>query len=335
MSSLDGGQNVAHNGTYYAFAPQVPRESPNTIFLTTVYTASGLQDGPHTVTLTNADAGRFLDLDYMIVNSTIHPGSNPDSGTNTTEGDSTGAQREHGSSTGRIIGGVVAAVVVVFLLVLFAWLWRRRVKKRKQSEYELRPLVDESGDNISPYRDGTPPVAGSIGYPSAQHHSATATTWRTDAAQPSATAATETMDGHGHDAMPAPYAETVPPAPPASDRPAGQNAPSSRGNHLGRDRHDRSQTSAASEAGTVGHPLRLQPEPPAQGQPHRSATDVTSTARRPLTLVATVEQPTDQTSPERIAPGKAVDPRSHRTTQASFQLPPPNYHQATDRIPGQ
>jgi len=157
-----------------------------------VYTASGLTDGPHTVTLTNADAVRYLDLDYMIVNSTIQPGTNSGSGTNVTAGDSAGTQKEQGSNTGAIIGGAVAGAVGAMLLVLLAWLLFRRKRSRSQSAYMDKPPLDLTGDEIRPFRNSTtPPSEGPIAL--TPHPSAVTTTGSTYGRQPAGTAATESM----------------------------------------------------------------------------------------------------------------------------------------------
>jgi hypothetical protein len=318
MSVLDGGRNIAYNGTYYTFAPQVPREFLVTTLLMTVYTASGLKDGSHTVTLTNADAGRFLDLDYMIVNSTIQPGSNPGPGTNVTAGDSAGGRREKGSSMGAIIGGAAGGAVGALLLVLLAWLlWRRRKRNSSVSEYMDKPPLDLTGDEIRPFRNSTtPPADGPI--PLSQHPSATTTTGSMYQRQPPATAATASMYGHVQDAISTPYLTMVPPPPSSSHTSYPPSSESPRSPHVdpyavGRHRQDRSTTFTTSEVGTFGPPPPPHPDPSPITQSYKSlAATIPFTARRPSTLASS-----DAQSP------------AHTPSR------PPDYHQATEPLPGQ
>jgi len=344
MKSLDSGRNIAYNGTYYTFASQVPREFQTSTLLMTVYTASGLKDGPHTVTLTNADAGRFLDLDHMIVNSTIQPGSNPGSGTNVIAGDSAGGRREEGSSIGAIIGGAVGGAVGALLLVLLAWLlWRRRKRNRSGSEYMDKPPLDLTGDEIRPFRNSTTPPADRP-IPSSQHPSATTTTGSMYGRQPSGTAAPDSMYGHVQDAISTPYLAMVPPPPSSSHTsypPSSEGPRSPRVNPyaVGSHRQDRSTTFTASEAGTFGPPPSNHPDPSPITQSYKSlAAAIPFTARRPSTLASSDGHSMANTPSRMFIPGREMDagPLSP-TTQESHELEmlPPDYHQATEPLPGQ
>ena len=296
------------------------------------------------MTLTNADAGRFLDLDYLIVNSTIQPGSNTGPGTNITAGDLAGGRREEGSNTGAIIGGAVAGAVGALLLVLLAWLlWRRRKRSRSESAYMDKPPLDLTGDEIRPFRNSTtPPADGPI--PLSQHPSATTTTGSVYGRQPSATAATESMYGHVQDAISTPSLTMVPPPPSSSHTsypPSSENARSPHVNPyaVGQHRQDRSTTFTTSEAGAFGPPPPHHPDPSPITQSYKSlAAAIPFTARRPSTLASSDGQSTVLTPSRMFIPGREMDagPLSP-TTQESHELEmlPPDYHQATEPLPGQ
>ena len=340
--SLDGIQTTAHNGTYYTSAYQVPRTYHRLrVLLISVYTASGLDDGPHTITLTNGDADRYLNLDYLVVNSTIQPGTQP-AGTNVTAPDSRPPPKEEGAGSSAVIGAAVGGGVGLLLLGLLAWfLWRRRKQKRGESGYMDKPPLDLTGDEIRPFRDSTTPPAD--GPPLTQHPSATPTAESIYGQSHPAVTTSESIYVQGPGNASAPYLTMVPPPPPSSNT---SYPPSSAGHArsppvdpyaTGLHRQDRSTNYTASEAGTFG-PLPPMPDPSPITSSYKSlATAVPFTARRPSTM-ASSDEATLRTPSRMFVPGREMDagPLSP-TTQESHELEilPPDYHQATEPLPGQ
>jgi len=296
--------------------------------LTLVYTASGLKDGPHTVTLSNVQADRYLDFDYMILNSTIEPGSKPVVA-------DTPKVEEKGTSTGAIIGGAVGGSVATLLLVLLAWfLWRRKNKKAFHAGYMDKAPLDLAGDEIRPFRSSTtPPAEGPF----------------SDPVQPSATTVNGPMYGNedpslAYTAMAPPSSTSYPPSSPENQRsPYAILSPAAASQG-----HTHNQNSSTifsdgpptSEAGTFGH-LNQQPSAPSPiTQSYKSlAAAIPCTARRPSTLASSEDQSTTHTHSRMFVPGREVDagPLSPRSDDESHEMGilPPDYHQATEPLPGQ
>lgn len=309
--------------------------------LKSVFTASGLDDGPHTVTLTNGEAGKFRNLDFMIVNSTIQPGTTP-AGTGS---DSRPPPEEAASNTGAIVGGAVGGAVGMLLLVLLArLLWRRSNKKKGDSAYMDKAPLDLTGDEVRPFRNNTtPPVDGPMAL--TQHPSATTTTGSMHGRQQSANTGLESVYGHVQDAVSTPYLTNIPPPPSSSHASYPPSSEHTRSPHVnpyavGTNRQDRSTMFTASEAGTFGPPPPVpHPDPSPITQSYKSmAAAIPFTARRPSTLASSEEQSTIQTPSRMFIPGREMDagPLSPATQEShELEMLPPDYHQATEPLPGQ
>jgi hypothetical protein len=311
--------------------------------LTSVYSANGLDDGPHTISLTNAEAGKFLDFDYMLVNSTYQPGTNPGLGTNTTDGQDAEEVpiRPEETSKAPIIGGAVGGVLAVLILGLLAWfLWRRRNKKRREDEYSDKPALDLTGDEVRPFRNSTTPPADDGSYADGQ---------------PSASTITNSLQGPNTSSTP--YLSMVPHPPPSSNT----SYPPSSSDHARQSYaelqpmtspqrsgsgHDRSTIYSEvlpSEVGTFGppqpHPQSPHPPVPPITQSYKSqSTQLPYTARRPSTLLSSDENSESHTHSRMFVAGREMDagplgPPSPTTEEP--EILPPDYHQATEPLPGQ
>jgi hypothetical protein len=119
-----------------------------TLSLPSVYTASNLVEGPHSLLLTNIGPGYFT-FDYAIVNSTIDPTSISNStGTNPTGSAITSS---NSSNTGAIAGGVVGGGMALLLAGVLLW-WIMRRRNRNNDYYANRAgIVDLTGDEIKAF----------------------------------------------------------------------------------------------------------------------------------------------------------------------------------------
>ena len=245
---------------------------------------------------------------------------------------------------GAIIGGAVAGAVGALLLVLLVWLlWRRRKRNRSKSAYMDKPPLYLTGDEIRPFRNSTtPPAEGPIAL--TQHPSAVTTTGSAYGRQPAGTAGTESMYGHGQDAISTPFLTMVPPPPPSSHTSYPPSSDHPRSPYVdpyavGQHRQDRSTTFTASEAGTFGPAPPRHPESSPVTQSYKSlAAAVPFTARRPSTLASSDEQSTLHTPSRMFIPGREMDagPLSPATQEShEMEMLPPDYHQATEPLPGQ
>ncbi|ODO05388.1 hypothetical protein L198_02081 [Cryptococcus wingfieldii CBS 7118] len=158
--SLDGGQAASYNGTFFNLQPGA-----------SLFQASGLDEGPHSVQLINlgqGPKGKYLDIDYIVVNSTVDPAL---SGGNNTEGDSistsTASPASGNSSSsmtsGAIAGAVVGGIVGLALVVVLAWFLFRRNKGapgQAESPYlkpgRLDSRMDLNGDEVKPFMSNDP-----------------------------------------------------------------------------------------------------------------------------------------------------------------------------------
>jgi len=124
-----------------------------------VFAATGLEDGPHQIVLTNlgrGDNGDVFEIDYVVVNSTVHPhidgGGLGSTGTNTT-GTIVGSESSSsdGTSVRAIVGGAVGGAVALILLGLLVWslLRRKRAYARRRDGYDVP--MDLTGDEVKPY----------------------------------------------------------------------------------------------------------------------------------------------------------------------------------------
>jgi hypothetical protein len=110
-----------------------------------VFLATNLTDGPHDITMTNTDVGKWFDLDYMLVNSTTDPNPSPVELAGTSVIDPI--------ETGNAASGLVGLT-----------LWRRSRRSPPKSDSNIgekyisdsaRPFqVDSSSAQISPFTGG-------------------------------------------------------------------------------------------------------------------------------------------------------------------------------------
>ncbi|ODN81541.1 hypothetical protein L202_01960 [Cryptococcus amylolentus CBS 6039] len=153
--SLDGAKATSYNGTFFNLQAGV-----------SLFQASGLDEGPHSVQLINlgqGPKGKYFDIDYIVVNSTVDPAL---SGGNNTEGDSTSTSTASPDSStssssmtsGAIAGAVVGGIVGLALVVVLAWFLFRRNKSapgRPESPYlkpgRLDTRMDLNGDEVKPF----------------------------------------------------------------------------------------------------------------------------------------------------------------------------------------
>ncbi|OCF39000.1 hypothetical protein I317_07217 [Kwoniella heveanensis CBS 569] len=153
--SLDGSEPSVYNGTFFRSEPGVA-----------LYTASGLKDGPHTITMTNLGLPDLLKLyfgfNWAVVNSTIDPTTVDSGTTGTNVTDSVDGQPlnpvgpEGGGSTNiaAIAGGVVGGVVGLALVAMLAWFLHKRSKRNEEGlEYVMRSTdpMDLDGGEVKPY----------------------------------------------------------------------------------------------------------------------------------------------------------------------------------------
>ncbi|OCF39001.1 hypothetical protein I317_07218 [Kwoniella heveanensis CBS 569] len=154
--SLDGRPPNVYNGTFFRLQPQVA-----------LYTASGLEDTAHTITITNMgqrDAvHNWIDFDYAVVNSSVDPttvntGTTGTNVTGSTDGLPLNPVKpeadDSSSNIPAIAGGVVGGVVGLALVAVLAWfLHRRSQKNRDDVAYVLRSKepMDLDGGEVKPF----------------------------------------------------------------------------------------------------------------------------------------------------------------------------------------
>ncbi|WWC64625.1 uncharacterized protein I303_107236 [Kwoniella dejecticola CBS 10117] len=106
-----------------------------------LFLASGLEEGPHIVQLTNLGKSNIttIDFDYAVVNSTISPDIAPldpptaatNSGTANADGSNEGSKTS--SNGGAIAGLVIAVILVTIALGLGGWYLYRRKRGKKSA----------------------------------------------------------------------------------------------------------------------------------------------------------------------------------------------------------
>ncbi|WVF73070.1 hypothetical protein IAT40_007889 [Kwoniella sp. CBS 6097] len=383
--SLDGREPSVYNGTFYRFQPGAA-----------LYTASGLDDGPHTVTMTNMGlpdrSMLILGFDWAVVNSSVDPSavsSGTTTGTNVTGSDSGSSTNPGGGGAGTgsstnipaIAGGVVGGVVGLALVAVLAWFLHKRSKRNKEGlEYPMRSKdpMDLDGGEVKPFQHGS----DAYYYPLPSSSSS-------DTGYPQGTL--------GQDSNPAarevdhsrtPFLTAVPAPPPsnATSYPRSVNPPSSVGSPPSMAQHSSSShflnpfsTTAASTA-TFGHGHGSSPQPSSAGDddsiatpspggatvPHNSKSAGVAlpyTARPPVLPPILSGSESGQDSPrpafgrERTSsfgsqtqrmyvPGREQDmgpiPIPARRGEEDdeeegdqYGTLPPDYHQATEPLPGQ
>ncbi|WWC91655.1 uncharacterized protein L201_006601 [Kwoniella dendrophila CBS 6074] len=147
--SLDGTLKGVYNATYFENLPVV-----------SLYMASGLEEGPHIIQLTNLGKSKtsVIDFDYAIVNSTIKPDvtnsdpaisiSNPtDPGTSNDTISTAQADNTSTSHKGGIVGAVVAIIFILTALALGGWYLHRR-RRRARSVHSGEDREEEASTGI-------------------------------------------------------------------------------------------------------------------------------------------------------------------------------------------
>jgi hypothetical protein len=289
--------------------------------------------------MTNLEQGKFLDFDYLLVNSTIKPVTSPSPAP---EGEVIDPYDSASGTSfvpvGAIVGGVVGGTLSIISLAVLAWLLWRRHKRNKAEAYAEKPSLDLTGDEVRPFRDGTtPPADGPFNDP---HPSATSTSVQSPSGS-------------------TPYLSMIPPPPPSSNASYPASAPDqSREQYdslrsLGDQAHppsafptSRTSHQAPSDAGTFGQPHPQPPAPPPRVPSTSTSTKTPGialpfTARRPSTLASSEDSSQAQTPSRRLfVNGRESDagpiPLSPLSDEShEMGILPPDYHQATEPLPGQ
>ncbi|CAE6402434.1 hypothetical protein ACGC1H_000292 [Rhizoctonia solani] len=132
----------------------------------TLFTTSGLDDGQHTLTITNLEGGKSLTIDY----AEYTPASGP--------------SRSNAGLIGGVLGGVLGALVV---LALLGWFFiRRRKQARNNAMNEPLPPITTSPQwnnhaQLTPYVENpSQPPVGYVGYGSEALGTHTPTARKTD-----------------------------------------------------------------------------------------------------------------------------------------------------------
>lgn len=136
-----------------------------------------MTDGPHGIRLTNGAVGplgNYLDLDSIVVNSTINPNAAAVATATTTTSNSAAAATTTGpastvvggkSNGGAIAGGVIGGLAALALLGFLIWFLRRRRSKRDENEYRDRgpAAIDLMGEESKAFDHNDPQTPG-VGY---------------------------------------------------------------------------------------------------------------------------------------------------------------------------
>ncbi|WWD19606.1 hypothetical protein CI109_104068 [Kwoniella shandongensis] len=156
--SIDGGEKHIFNGSYSTLQTG-----------TTIYLASNLKDGPHTMTVTNLGGnptGNSLDFDFAEVY--VSPAST--SSTSTLPHSATGlsssvAKKGSAIGTGAIVGIVIGCVSGLAILATLIWFCRRRLRKTDDGylPYNGRQTgkIDLTGEEVKPYAQAAPMISTS------------------------------------------------------------------------------------------------------------------------------------------------------------------------------
>jgi hypothetical protein len=109
----------------------------------------------------------MIDFDYLIVNSTIEPGSGSPPRSNVTEPSDDAANadpKDAPAPIGAIIGGSLGGLLLVVILFVLAWFLRRRQNNMKAKIYAEKSSLYLTGDEVWPFHDSsTPPTNRSFG----------------------------------------------------------------------------------------------------------------------------------------------------------------------------
>lgn len=306
-----------------------------------VFFASNLTDGPHHLTVFNRGSpGRTaFDFDYAVVNSSFSP-SLGNNATNTTTDRTDGGQSEQASSgtnVGAIAGGVAGGVVALALLGFLLWCFLIR-KKRLQTDgrtkfygYDAVDLAsdphahrDQHPASVTPYTETNDTVQHSTNFSSTNNLSS------------------GSMSQVAQHNVTQPGLTSVPPPPPsnATSYPrsdAGYTETSDP--YLSLTAASRPRSSIHLPTPTPQHSDRSVP----QVQGKQAGVPLPYTAQpvdRPVSVVrsqglgdsASVRDLERQTVPGRENDAGPVDPNG---LDSPGELLPPDYHQATQPLPGQ
>lgn len=273
----------------------------------------------------------MIDFDYLIVNSTIKPGSDSAPRSNVTEPSDDAANTDPNdapASIGAIIGGSLGGTLLTVILFVLAWFLRRRQHNMKAKIYVEKPCLYLTGHEVWPFHDSaTPPTNRSFGE------------------LPSTTSASAQSPIDS-----TPCLSIVPPSPLSSntshpalalDQSCEQHDNSQGLDNqvysLGTSVTPRTSLQVASDAEIFGNS-----QPPALVRDTKAASmALSSTDRQPVTLASSDGEALGQTPSTRLfVEGRESDAGPAFLSPLSDESPemgtlPPDYHQATEPLFGQ
>ncbi|TYJ57093.1 hypothetical protein B9479_002194 [Cryptococcus floricola] len=316
------------NGTYFDLQTGV-----------SLFHASGLEEGRHTVKLTNLGGGpkgSYFDIDYIVVNSTVEP-TLPSNTTASSLPSSSPSSMSSGAIAGAVVGGVVALGLVVAL----TWFLTRR-NRNKNEPRSLYPKpgrmdtrMDLNGDEVNPFFDDDPQ-----------------TLHRTPSGRSSYVLGSLGQGAAVGERMP--FLSGLP-APPGSNAPSYPRSVDPLHNASSVAEGVNSNGPWQSSAKSAGVALPYTARPPTQSSPASSLNTTTPSPapssqneassppvedfpnpHLPYTSAITGEERQNQLSLRRMyVPGREQDVGPFGDRAEVEEVLPPDYNQATESLPGQ